>query len=111
MRREIATLALLAATACGSVSLSKEAKEMRKSDPARFNQVSNIAQSVRVTQNPEVTRGCKFLASVRSEGHATRSTFDLRFKTAALGGNTVYSNNLKAGREIFGDAYHCTDQH
>ena len=111
MNRAIPLLALLAATGCGSASLSNEAKAMRKTDPARFEQVRNAAQSVRVTQNPEATKGCKFLGNVRSEGHATRSTFDLQFKTAALGGNIVYSNNLKAGREIIGDAYQCTEQH
>jgi membrane-associated protease RseP (regulator of RpoE activity) len=62
---------------------------------------------VRVTSNPLAIQNCTFLATVRSHGHATRSTFDLQLKTVLAGGDTVYSANTRAGVEIFGEAYLC----
>lgn len=111
MKRAIVALAALTLivliNACGSVSESEESEELHRAKPAEWWRVKENASSVRVTSNPLAVQGCKFLANVRSEGHATRSTDDLQFKTARLGGNVVYCNNTRPGREIIGDAYRC----
>ena len=112
MRVLILTLVLTALSACGgTVGRSPEFEEARRRDPAAAMRMRQEAEHVRVTDNPEAVRGCKFLGNVRSLGHATRSTLDLQFKTVALGGNTVFTTNTQAGREIHGDSYACAEQH
>ena len=106
------TLAALAtALACGTVSKSEEFEAARQRDPAQAMRWARDADNVRVTANPEAVRECKFLGNVKSKDHATRSTWDLQWKTAKLGGNTLFTVNPKPGREIFGDAYACGESH
>ncbi len=76
---------------------------------------SPAAEKVRMTSNPEVVRGCKFLGNVRATsgwggsagtgiaGHNTDVT--LREKTARLGGNVVYV--VESGIHASGEAYLC----
>jgi len=101
----------LAIVACGHVSHSKEYNAARERDPHGTLLIAKNADAVRVTANPEAVRSCKFLGNVKSEGHATRSTWDMQFKTAQLGGNTLFAANTKPGREIIGEAYSCAEQH
>jgi Domain of unknown function (DUF4156) len=70
---------------------------------------------VRVTSNPEVVRGCRFLGNVRDDGSnaagsANRVEDMLRSKTAALGGNVLMITSTTATPQITtmsGEAYSC----
>jgi hypothetical protein len=76
---------------------------------------SPAAEKIRMTSNPEVVRGCKFLGNVRATsgwggsagtgiaGHNTDVA--LREKTAKLGGNVVYV--VESGIHASGEAYFC----
>jgi hypothetical protein len=72
-------------------------------------------ERVRVTSNPDVVKGCKFLGNVRATsgwggpagtGLASSNTEKtLQNKTAALGGNVLYE--VQAGIHASGEAYKC----
>lgn len=110
MIQKVSLLAIyLSFVACGHVAQSPEFKQVHEMDPVKAMRASEKAEQVRVTSNPLAVQPCKYLGNVRSLGHATRSTFDLQFKTVLLGGDTVFSTNLRPGREIIGDAYVCAD--
>lgn len=76
---------------------------------------SPAAQNVRMTSNPEVVHGCKFLGNVRATsgwgGHAGtgiaghNTDVALREKTAKLGGNVVFV--VQSGIHASGEAYLC----
>lgn len=78
---------------------------------------SPAAQKVRITNNPEVVRGCKFLGNVRAtsgwggpagSGIAAHNTeAALREKTARLKGNVVYV--VASGVKATGEAYKCPE--
>jgi hypothetical protein len=72
-------------------------------------------EKVRVTSNPDVVKGCKFLSNVRATsgwggsggtglaGSNTEKT--LQNKTASLGGNVVFV--VSSGIHASGEAYRC----
>lgn len=72
-------------------------------------------ERVRVTSNPDVVKGCKFLGNVKATsgwggsagtGLASSNTEKtLQNKTAALGGNVVYV--VASGIHASGEAYAC----
>ena len=77
-------------------------------------------EKVRVTSNPEVIRGCKYIGNVRGSDHmnggigqgaaAENAIREIQNKTATLGGNTLHlvSNALNwGGADIRGEAYYC----
>lgn len=104
----LAPILLAMLVACGSIPKSEEFWAAHEKDPLQTMRWAKQAdENVRITANPEAVRECKFLGNVKSVGHATRSTWDLQWKTARLGGNTLFTVNPKPGREIFGDAYSC----
>jgi|ERR1041385_2636836 hypothetical protein len=87
-------------------------------------QVSPQVAAVRVTRNPTVVTGCKFVADVKAvsgiffsyPGLATaetRATTALRQQTDSLGGNTVYvtktetDKTVPGGSLLAGEAYRC----
>ena len=95
MKKIIVVLALLAASC---VSASPE------------------AQNVRVTNNPDVVRGCEFLGNVKAmsgwggaagSGLAAHNIEEtLKERTYKLGGNVVYVVG-NAGSKGTGEAYRC----
>ena len=110
MRNVLIFAALMAMVGCGSVSESEQSEQLHRRDPLKWNQIAERAKTVRLTSNPEAVRDCKFLGNVKSVGHETRSTWDIQWKTAALGGNTLFATNTKPGREFIADAYACEIQ-
>jgi hypothetical protein len=72
-------------------------------------------RAVRVTQNPDVVKTCKFLGNVRDDGAAingpaTRVEDMLKKRTAALGGNTLMLTSMTSDGTIIagsGEAYSC----
>lgn len=78
--------------------------------------VSPEAESVRVTSNPDVVRGCRFLGNVDATsgwggsagtGLAQSNTEKaLRNKTAKLGGNVLFL--VASGIHSSGEAYACS---
>lgn len=79
----------------------------------------NPADSVRVTSNPDVVRGCQFVGNVRGGSWfgggigAGKSEDDLKSGAVELGGNTVYIAATSSGRHAYegssasGEAYRC----
>jgi Domain of unknown function (DUF4156) len=75
--------------------------------------------AVRVTSNPEVVRGCRFLGNVRdtatklAHGSPATAVEDmLKKETAALGGNTVLVATITStgkGTTESGEAYSCPE--
>ena len=73
------------------------------------------AQAIRVTNNPDVVRGCKFLGNVRDDGAnavgtATRVEDMLKKRAAALGGNVLMVTSTTATPYVTtmsGEAYSC----
>lgn len=77
------------------------------------------ANMVRVTDNTEVVRSCKFVGNVRAAsmfGGAIgdeRATTELQSKVADLGGNVLYLLTSKSGKSVAdgasatGEAYRC----
>lgn len=73
------------------------------------------AQAVRVTNNADAVRGCRFLGNVRDEGTQMmpdpvhRVEDMLKGKTAALGGNVLMITNMTSGDTVSGsgEAYSC----
>jgi hypothetical protein len=95
MRKLLAILGLLILPAC--VALTPE------------------GEKVRVTNNPDVVRGCEFLSNVTATsgwggpagtaGGTANTEATLRNKTAKGGGNTLYLT--AAGLHASGEAYRC----
>ncbi len=74
---------------------------------------SPSAESIRITADPEVARGCKFLGNVEgSSGFATVSiaannaTVEMREKAAKLGANVIVA--ISVGPKALGEAYLCS---
>jgi hypothetical protein len=70
--------------------------------------------NVRVTTNPEVVRGCKFLGNVSSREKGALDLIEkLKRKTSALDGNVLSIGPLVMtdGDKVtgFGEAYRCPD--
>ena len=99
MKRTISVLGMLGFGLLGCVSASPE------------------AQNVRVTNNPEVVRGCEFLGNVKAmsgwvgsagSGVAARNIEEtLKERAHKLGANVVYVVN-NASSKGTGEAYRCT---
>lgn len=85
--------------------------------PSACSSTSPAGEKVRVTNNQEVVRGCKFLGNVKAtsgwggsgmSGVAANNTeVALREKTAKLGGNVVYV--VSSGVHATGEAYNCEE--
>jgi hypothetical protein len=100
--RKLIGVAFLAIGVTGCVSLTPE------------------GQRVRITNNPDVVRGCEFVGNLRSGsmlGGGTgeeRAQVDMQNETARLGGNVLFLTsshggpNLGAGAWSAGEAYRCT---
>jgi hypothetical protein len=96
MRRLVAVVGLLVLPAC--VSLTPE------------------GEKVRVTNNPDVVRGCEFISNVTATsgwggsagtaGGTANTEATLRNKTAKAGGNTLFLTT--AGTHASGEAYRCS---
>jgi hypothetical protein len=80
--------------------------------------VTGQMEKVRVTSNPDVVRGCKFLGNVSFSGFWRVSPKDsenlFRKKVVELGGNVGFVTNVAAGKTAIsgaaysGEAYMCT---
>lgn len=75
---------------------------------------------VRLTNNPDVVKGCEFIANVKGSSGWGRNAAQLgennvenkmKNQTAKLGGNTVYLISSKSGFTSYGigEAYRCLD--
>jgi hypothetical protein len=77
--------------------------------------VSPEGEEVRVTSNPDVVKGCKFLGNVKATSGwggpagtglaSSNSAKTLRNKAAKLGGNVVFV--VESGIHAEGEAYLC----
>ena len=100
--RKLLVLTALAIVATGCVSLTPE------------------GQRVRITNNPDVVRGCEFVGNLRSGSMLgggvgeERAQVDMQNETARLGGNVLYLTssyggaNMGAGAWSSGEAYRCS---
>jgi hypothetical protein len=80
--------------------------------------VTSQMEKVRVTSNPDVVRGCKFLGNVSFSGFWRVSPKDsenlFRKKVVELGGNVGFVTNVAAGKTAVsgaaysGEAYLCS---
>jgi hypothetical protein len=78
--------------------------------------------TVRVVNNVEVIRDCKYISQVESSsswgGLASGVAFDnamneMKNKTASMGGDTVYTTTMLSswgGTRMIGDAYNCAER-
>lgn len=88
-------------------------------------QLTPAGAKVRITTNPDVVKGCRFVANVRATGANTQSMFvhagaapnaqdvenvqkKLQNETARLGGDTVFLSKQE-GTSAIGEAYRCAD--
>jgi hypothetical protein len=95
--KAVAVVLLLAVLATGCVSTTPEAEQ------------------VRVTSNPDVVKGCKFLGNVKATSGwggpagsglaSSNTTKTLQNKTAKLGGNVLFV--VESGVHAEGEAYLC----
>lgn len=77
---------------------------------------SPAAQKVRITQNPEAVKGCRFLGNVKATSGwggaamsgvgAHNAEVALQEKTAKLGGDVVFV--VASGTHASGEAYDCS---
>jgi len=77
---------------------------------------SPAAQKVRITQNPEAVKGCRFLGNVKATSGwggaamsgvgAHNAEVALQEKTAKLGGDVVFV--IASGAHASGEAYDCS---
>jgi hypothetical protein len=108
---------LLLLSSCATTSANKRDQE-KEGDRA--------VRNVRVTTNPEVVRGCKFLGNVRDSAESCAFCGDaaakleekLARKTVSLGGNVLMTAPMTSGGQLWnghpltagsGEAYLCTD--
>ena len=78
---------------------------------------TQAGQSVRLTSNPEVVRGCQFLGNVTGssvltgrwvqQAGAEDAQNDLKEKVAAQGGNTAFVDANNGASGVTAEAYSC----
>lgn len=64
--------------------------------------------TIRVTNNPEVVKGCKFISNVHAKGQTSVLIKTLQYETIKAGGNTLSLTVHPTGSEALGEAYACS---